>query len=94
MLLNVDNLNINYYDSLNGESVILFLHGWGSNYKIFEFLFPYLIKDYRIIALDLPGFGSSSEPSKSFSSDDYSKFCIDFLNELKINSKNLVLAGY
>ena len=75
MTTNVDNLNINYYDSLNNKDIILFLHGWGSNYKIFEFLFPYLENKYRIIALDLPGFGESSEPKTS-------NFVLNFLTKL------------
>ena len=95
MTINVDNLNINYYDSLNNKDIILFLHGWGSNYKIFEFLFPYLENKYRIIALDLPGFGESSEPKTSFSSDDYCKFCIKFLDKI-VDDKNanIILVGH
>lgn len=94
MLENVDNLNINYYDSKNGDDVILFLHGWGSNYKIFEFLFPYLITNYRVVAIDLPGFGESTQPKESFSSDDYSAFCINFLKKLDLLNKNIILVGH
>lgn len=94
MLENIDNLNINYYDSKNGDDVILFLHGWGSNYKIFEFLFPYLINDYRVVAVDLPGFGESAQLKESFSSDDYSSFCINFLKKLDLLNKKIVLVGH
>ncbi len=95
MTINVDNLNINYYDSLNNKDIILFLHGWGSNYKIFEFLFPYLEDKYRVIALDLPGFGESSEPKISFSSEDYCKFCINFLDSiLDDKNSNIILVGH
>ena len=94
MQINIDNLNINYYDSINGDDVVLFLHGWGSNYKIFEFLFPYLINDYRVIAPDLPGFGESKTPNKSFSSDDYATFCINFLKKLDLNNRKFILIGH
>lgn len=94
MQINIDNLNINYYDSINGDDVVLFLHGWGSNYKIFEFLFPYLINNYRVIAPDLPGFGESDTPNKSFSSDDYASFCINFIKNLNLVDKNIILVGH
>lgn len=39
--------------------VLLLLHGWGLNQTIWTPLLPELIRHFRVITLDLPGFGSS-----------------------------------
>ena len=91
MILNVDNYNINYIDIGTGE-VVLLLHGWGADLNSFNSLINILKNDYRVIAIDYPGFGKSDKLNRSFSVDDYCNIIIKFINLLNI--KELILIGH
>ena len=64
---NVKYLNINeklgriaYIDEGNHEKVILFIHGIGTNLESFHYQIDKLRKKYRVVAVDMPGYGKSS----------------------------------
>lgn len=73
-------LNINYSDRGEGEPVVL-LHGWGSNISLFGSMTEVLCKKYRVIAMDMPGFGGSDEPKEVWDVDRYTDFVIEFLRD-------------
>ena len=55
-----------HYVELNpgGAQTVLFLHGLGSSLKFWRYqLDAFAAKGYRVIALDLPGFGKSDKPA-------------------------------
>ena len=58
MIKTVNGLKINYEEKGEGELIVL-LHGWGSNIKLFANLIDLLSKKYRVVAMDMPGFGES-----------------------------------
>lgn len=90
MQKNVRNININYiqYGSERGKDIVL-LHGWGQNIEMMEPL-GNNFQDYHITILDLPGFGKSSEPEKSFTIYDYVEILEEFLEELQITKPILI----
>ena len=45
-----------------GDGVIL-LHGWGQDMRMMRLVQNELRAHYRVVNLDLPGFGESDEPS-------------------------------
>lgn len=51
-----------------------------------------LAEKYRVILLDLPGFGSSSVPEKIFNAEEYSNFVNQFVD--KINLDKFILIGH
>lgn len=59
----VKGLNINYICEGEGDLVLL-LHGWGSNIKLFEASINVLKTKYKVLAMDMPGFGESEEPKE------------------------------
>ena len=69
----------------NQNEVIVFLHGWGSSKEIMKQAFGKGLDNYKLIFLDLPGFGSSSIeiPIKT---DDYAKIVKQFLETLHVES--------
>lgn len=89
----VNNLNINYeiYGVQNNKTIIL-LHGWGTNLNSFKIMADYLNENYKVIAIDLPGFGSSSIPDKVLNITEYSKIIYDLL--IKLNVETAVLIGH
>lgn len=85
MNINIDGLNINYIDEGSGEVVVL-LHGWGSNITLFQSMISLLSSKYRVIAMDMPGFGESDEPSTPWNVDIYVDFVIKFLKNFDVKS--------
>ncbi len=70
--------------SIEGEGkTILMLHGWGTDLHSFDKITENLKEKYRIIRLDLPGFGATERP-KNWNLEDYVKFVVDFLEKLNI----------
>ena len=60
----IKNLDINYIDYGKGKNVVVLLHGWGQNIQMMKPIGDKLDSENRIIIVDLPGFGLSSEPSE------------------------------
>ena len=85
MNINIDGLDINYIDEGSGEVVVL-LHGWGSNITLFQSMTKLLSSKYRVIAMDMPGFGESDEPSTPWNVDNYVDFVIKFLKNFDVKS--------
>lgn len=83
MQKNVNGLNINYVIEGEGDTVVL-LHGWGSNIKLFDNLIHLLSPKYRVIAMDMPGFGESDEPQEVWDVDSYVDFVIEFLRGFSV----------
>lgn len=78
MYKKINGININYEQKGSGDLVVL-LHGWGSNIKLFANLVDLLSQKYTVVAMDMPGFGMSEEPPSAWCVDDYVQFVVDFL---------------
>ena len=91
--LNIDGLDINYIDFGNkkGDAIVL-LHGWGQNIEMMRMLGEPFKNNYRIIAIDFPGFGKSSEPKEVMDVSDYTSVVEKLLRNLKI--ENPILVGH
>ncbi len=87
----IDSLNINYTERGEGELVVL-LHGWGSNITLFEHTISVLERSYKVVAMDMPGFGESEEPKEPWCVDDYVDFVLKFLEDY--SPKKLTLLGH
>lgn len=65
------------------ELTAVILHGWGDNSVGFENFQKEL--SFSSIALDLPGFGVSDAPNRTWGLDDYAGFVQHFLQKTSIN---------
>lgn len=90
MEIKIKDINVNYIDTLNGEETIVLLHGWGSNITLFASMIAHLSSSYRVVALDMPGFGGSSEPSYAMNVDDYTDFVIEFIEKLGLKKIHIL----
>jgi len=54
-------VNIVYSDSGKGDTTLLFVHGWGLNRSYWSNQVKYFDKKYRVVTIDLPGFGQSGK---------------------------------
>ena len=91
--IDVDNLSISYItNNKNGSKTLLFVHGWKTNKHNLAAIYNYLLNDFNIIAIDLPGFGESSIPSDNFDSKEYANVVFSFLK--KLNLEKIVYIGH
>ena len=87
-----DGRRIAYVDEGEGDEVIIFIHGLGSYLPAWKKNIEGLKNDFRVIALDLPGYGKSSKEVHSGSMEFYA----DVVNEFaaKLGLKKFVLGGH
>lgn len=78
-----------YYEIHSPENedklpALLFLHGLGSSHLDWRRQIEYFKKKYRVVVLDLRGFGKSGKPQQAFSIQDLSDDVHDFLKQLDL----------
>ena len=97
MTVNVDGIDISYISegSTLAPHTLVILQGWGTDMSVYESISSFIVSespDYRVIRLDLPGFGETKEPESAWNLDEYADFLIRFLSELAV--KNMILLGH
>lgn len=90
--MTIKDCNINYVDYGAKDDAIVLLHGWGQNIDMMKSVGDQFQSNHRIIIVDLPGFGLSSEPKYPWELDDYVEFLDILLTNLKV--KNPIIIGH
>ncbi|MBV1739101.1 MAG: alpha/beta hydrolase, partial [Desulfarculus sp.] len=72
-----------------GRCVVL-LHGWGQSKEMMEPIEQQLNHDFRVINLDLPGFGASDLPFKPWGVYEYTAFLKEFLDAINVYHQILI----
>ena len=62
-----------------GDTTLLLLHGYGESLMGYRAVFDALARRYRVIAVDLPGFGLSDKPDAPYDLASYRRRLGDFL---------------
>ena len=88
----LDDPKISYIDQGNGEQTIILVHGLASNAGFWRYNIPELSKKYRVIAVDLPGYGKSQKGNYNYSMSFYADQIKILIEELKL--KNVVYVGH
>lgn len=91
----VNNILTNYTiinpEEQNKENLLI-LHGWKRSLQEWIPVANYLSKKYRVLLLDLPGFGGTVLPDSPFDIYTYADFTKDFLK--KLNIEKCILMGH
>ncbi len=69
---------------------LLFLHGLGGSWKDWSATLPAFAANYRVIAVDFPGFGDSDQPEVRYSVEWLTDVMEKFILERKLEGLNLV----
>ena len=76
---------VQYKDEGKGPAILM-LHGWGSNLGAFDGIATTLSKNFRVIRLDFPGFGSSPKPNDNWNVGEYAQFVANVISKLKLGT--------
>ncbi|MFA5368574.1 MAG: alpha/beta hydrolase [Candidatus Paceibacterota bacterium] len=87
--ISVNEIDVNYIEVGQGEALVI-LHGWGANISYWSSVIKNLANDYKVIALDLPGFGATSTPETIWSSKEYIDFLLNFFEKINLDNFNII----
>lgn len=83
---------ISYIDQGSGDKTIILVHGLASNAGFWRYNIPELAKHFRVIAVDLPGYGKSEKGDYSYTMSFYAEQIKKLIDELQL--KNVVYVGH
>lgn len=81
------------FESGSGRPVFV-LHGWGGRIESMAPVLQCLMRDFRTIAMDLPGFGLSPLPPETWGTPSYAAFLRSAMRSLDVEKASLVGHSY
>ena len=87
--IDVNGIDVHYWDEGRGDVLIL-VHGFSSSVYTWRLNIDALSEEFRVVALDLPGFGYSDKPEDfDYTLEGYSRFLVEFMNIMDIDTATL-----
>ncbi len=86
------NPTIAYIDEGSGPQTLILVHGLASNAGFWRYVIPELSKTYRVIVVDLPGYGKSSKEPYAYTLSFYADQIKRLADHLGV--KKFVYAGH
>lgn len=87
--VSIDGRSARVLDAGDGDPVVV-LHGWGGRIESMAPVVACLRGRWRVVALDLPGFGESPSPPGAWGTPDYAAFVRDVLGYLRVRRAHFV----
>lgn len=82
-------LKIHYVRQGKGTPLLI-LAGWGTTIPVYQSLIDDLSDTNTVYCLEMPGCGSSEEPSSALTSNDYAELVEEFIKKQNIKELNLL----
>ena len=90
--VDVDGASVYYEVSGKGEPAIVLIHGWTLDSSSWRLQRPALEKEFRVLAIDLPGHGKSDKPNVKYDAALFARAVASAMEDAKI--KRAVLVGH
>jgi pimeloyl-ACP methyl ester carboxylesterase len=87
-----DGVKISYAACGQGDTTLLFVHGWCINKGYWQPQAQYFCPRYTVVSIDLPGFGQSGKNRSNWIFEAYAKDIKAVIDQLQL--KNVVLIGH
>ena len=87
-----DGVKISFDMQGEGEPALVFVHGWSNNRSIWDAQVSHFSKTYKVITVDLPGFGESGNNRNKWTMASFGEDVAAVINQLKLNQ--VVLVGF
>ena len=88
----VNDVSIVYDQCGNGDTTLLFVHGWCINKDYWDIQSEYFCDKYKVVTPDLPGFGQSGKNRTEWTFEQYAADINEFIKTEKL--KNVILIGH
>lgn len=89
--ISLKGITLNY--TLEGEGIpVVLMHGWGCNHTTLASIEKILLPGFKVLNVDFPGFGNSSEPDTVWGVEEYTRIMEELL--VKENIENPILLGH
>jgi len=88
----VNNTTIAYNQYGKGDTTLLFVHGWCINKEYWNDQSKYFSDKYKVVTVDLPGFGRSDKNRTEWTFEKYTEDINEFIKAEKLN--NVILIGH
>ncbi len=85
-------VEINYFEQGQGDITLLLLHGWCIDGTYWANQLEAFSKTYKVIAIDLPGFGKSKANRNCWTVEEYAHDVIAFIDAMSL--QNVVIVGH
>lgn len=85
-------VHIDYTDRGTGDTTLFFVHGWCINKTYWNDQVDFFSKKYRVVTMDLPGFGRSGKNRKSWTTATFATDVDSVMAALHL--KNVILVGH
>jgi pimeloyl-ACP methyl ester carboxylesterase len=90
--IKINNVSIVYNQCGKGDTTLLFVHGWCINKEYWDDQLNHFCKKYKVVAIDLPGFGGSGKNRTEWTFEQYTDDIHEFIRAEKL--KNVILIGH
>lgn len=87
-----NNITIDYTQCGKADTTLLFLHGWCINKEYWEAQMDHFCDRYKVVTIDLPGFGKSGRNRDNWTFDEYREDVKTVIDSLQL--KNVILIGH
>src|SRR5688572_29145083 len=74
--VDVDGAPVYYESGGKGEPAIVLIHGWSCDLTFWRMQRPALEKEFRVLAVDLPGHGRSGKPAVAYDAPRFARAVI------------------
>ena len=90
--LDINNVPIAYNECGKGDTTLLFVHGWCINKGYWNDQLKYFCEGYKVVTIDLPGFGQSGKNRSEWTFEQYAEDVNQFIKTKGL--RNVILIGH
>ena len=87
-----DGVRLCFDNKGKGDITLILVHGWSNTRSIWDDQISHFSKNYKVIAVDLPGFGKSGNDRNEWTIESYGNDISCIMQQL--NLKKVVLVGF
>jgi len=87
-----DGVKISFDVQGQGKPAIIFIHGWANNRSIWDAQVSHFSKKYKVVNIDLPGFGQSGNNRQEWTIAAFGKDVVAVME--KLNIEKVILVGF
>src|SRR4051812_30350528 len=91
-VLSSDGVRIAYESAGRGDTALVFVHGWACDRTYWAAQMPEFSKTYRVVAIDLAGYGESGRNRTDVSFQAFGQDVAAVIDALKL--RNVIVVGH